>query len=208
MGFCIVNHIAVAAAYLRAGGHRVAIVDWDAHHGNGTQDAFWDDDQVLYLSLHQSPFYPGTGAIEEVGSGAGAGYTVNIPLSAGSGPADYRLVFGEVVMPALEDFSPDWILVSAGYDALRGDPLCDLRLEPATYKWMAHELVRCERPLIGFLEGGYDLDRLARAVRATLEAWTGAGDGSSPAGTASPRAAAVVAAVQAARADARLRYRK
>ena len=124
MGFCLYNNIAVAAAHaLTSGFERVAIVDYDVHHGNGTQWMFYDEPRVLYLSLHQYPFYPGTGAAGDVGREAGAGFTVNIPLEAGAGDADYALVFDQAVVPILEAFDPDLLLLSAGYDAHDRDPL-------------------------------------------------------------------------------------
>ena len=132
MGFCLYNNIAVAAAHaLTRGLDKVAIVDYDVHHGNGTQWMFYDDPRVLYISLHQYPFYPGTGAVDDVGRGSGAGFTVNVPLEAGAGDADYDLVFRTAVLPILEAFRPDALLLSAGYDAHDRDPLGGMHLSTA-----------------------------------------------------------------------------
>ncbi|CAN5471941.1 histone deacetylase [soil metagenome] len=126
MGFCLLNNVAVTAAALADRGERVLIVDWDAHHGNGTQEAFYDDGRVLYVSLHQSPLYPYTGALDETGTGAGEGCTVNLPLPAGATGDVALAALDEVVSPAVEAFAPTWLLVSAGFDAHRRDPLTDL----------------------------------------------------------------------------------
>src|SRR5207302_244082 len=134
MGFCLYNNIAVAAAHAIARGlDRVAVVDIDVHHGNGTQWMFYDDPHVLYVSSHQYPFYPGTGAADEVGTGAGEGFTVNVPLEAGATDADYEVVYHEAVVPVLEEFSPQLVLVSAGFDAHERDPLGAMRLTTAGY---------------------------------------------------------------------------
>ena len=160
MGFCLFNNIAIAAAALTASGDSVAIVDWDVHHGNGTQDTFYSTD-VLYISLHQFPFYPGSGWLEESGAGAGMGYTVNVPLPAGSGGDAVRLAVDSVVAPVLTEFAPDWLLVSAGYDGHSADPLAELRYEADDYGWMAERLVSNHRGRsILFLEGGYDIRTL------------------------------------------------
>ncbi|HUG75252.1 MAG TPA: histone deacetylase [Acidimicrobiia bacterium] len=168
MGFCFFNNAAVAAARLRRDGRRVAIIDWDVHHGNGTQDMFYEDDGVLYVSLHQSPFYPGTGSVSEVGIGEAAGTTVNIPLPAGTDGAGYATAWGRIVGPVLDEFSPDGLIVSAGYDAHRDDPLAGMLLEAADYGWMAFRLSRRDLPTLVFLEGGYDLIALEDSVEATL----------------------------------------
>ena len=182
MGFCIVNNVAVVAAKLAEQGDRVAILDWDAHHGNGTQEVFWRDPRVLYVSTHQYPWYPFTGTADEVGDGEGAGTTLNIPMPAGAGPDDYLYAFDHAVLPAIHDFRPDWLLVSAGFDAHRDDPLCDLHLTAETYRRLAADAADVGVPMIGFLEGGYALEALGASVRATLEAWVGDDGGSRPGG--------------------------
>jgi acetoin utilization deacetylase AcuC-like enzyme len=172
MGFCLFNNIAVTAADLTARGDRVAIVDWDVHHGNGTQATFWSDPNVLYVSLHQYPFYPYEGWIDDVGEGEGAGYTLNLPMPAGTAGDAYRQAFTRVLSPVLSQYQPDWLLVSAGYDAHAEDPLAALRLEAADYGWLAAELGRVlpTVPPIFFLEGGYHLPALTASVSATLRA--------------------------------------
>jgi acetoin utilization deacetylase AcuC-like enzyme len=175
MGFCLFNNIAIAAEHARAlGVERVAVLDWDVHHGNGTQRAFFDRSDVLFLSSHQSPFYPGTGAAEEVGHGPGAGFTVNCPLPAGMGDADYGAVFHELFLPVLSEFRPGLILVSAGFDAHASDPLADMRVSERGFSAMASataELARevCGGKVVAFLEGGYDLEALSASTHACLE---------------------------------------
>jgi len=171
MGFCIFNNIAVSAASLVAGGERVAIVDWDVHHGNGTQDIFFRSPDVLYVSLHRSSFYPGTGMIEEVGRGLGTGANVNIPLPSGSDGGTYRDAFARVVIPIVEQFDPDWVLVSAGYDAHRDDPLGGMRLTTDDYRVMGGSIGRAigRTNTVFFLEGGYNLSAITGSVAATLE---------------------------------------
>jgi acetoin utilization deacetylase AcuC-like enzyme len=175
MGFCLLNNVAVAAAAARAAGAaRVAIVDWDVHHGNGTQAIFWDDPTVLYLSSHQYPFYPGSGASGETGGEQARGATVNVPLPAGSGDAEYAAAFDEVFVPALRGFRPDLILVSAGFDAHEADPLAEMRVSEAGYRRMAAVLRAaadevCQGRLACVLEGGYDLAALAGSAAATFE---------------------------------------
>ena len=177
MGFCLLNNVAVAAAAARAAGAaRVAIVDWDVHHGNGTQDIFWDDPNVLYLSVHQYPYYPGTGAATEIGGPAARGATVNVGLPGGSGNAEYAAVFDHVFLPALARVAPDLILVSAGFDAYEHDPLAGMRVTHAGFRAMAQRLVAaaarlCGGRIVALLEGGYDLDGLAGGMVATLEAF-------------------------------------
>jgi acetoin utilization deacetylase AcuC-like enzyme len=174
MGFCIFNTIAVAAAHaLERGLSRVMIIDWDVHHGNGTQDAFYDSDQVLFVSLHQSPLYPGSGAASERGAGRGSGYTINAPLRAGGGDEIYQTVFEEVVAPAATAYQPELVLVSAGFDAHAADPLANMRVTEAGFAAMARsarEIAEAHAGgrLIAFLEGGYDPPALARSVAATL----------------------------------------
>jgi acetoin utilization deacetylase AcuC-like enzyme len=182
MGFCLYNNAAVAAERARQLGiERVAILDWDVHHGNGTQAAFWNRRDVLYLSSHQFPFYPGTGATEEVGDGPGKGFTVNCPLPAGQTDADYGLVFQELFLPVLQSFSPQLILVSAGFDAHARDPLGGMRLTERGYAAMCAATVQlaeqcCGGKVVMLLEGGYDLDALAQSVHACVEVLSGRRD--------------------------------
>ncbi len=174
MGFCLLNHAAVAAEHARWRGlARIAILDWDVHHGNGTQDVFYEDGQVLYLSAHQSPFYPGTGAADEVGEGQGRGFTVNVPLPPGSGEDFYAAAFAGVFLPVLHESRPELIIVSAGYDAHAADPLGGMTLEAATFRRfasclasLAHEVGAA--PLALILEGGYNLRALTQSVAATM----------------------------------------
>ncbi len=176
MGFCLFNNVAVTAAYLTERGDRVAIVDWDVHHGNGTQRTFYSDDRVLYLSLHQAGIYPGTGSGGELGEGSGEGTNLNIAVPAGTGGQFYRKAMLELVTPVFDQFSPDWVLVSAGYDAHAADPLAGLMLLEADYGFMAQTLARLSVPsrAVVFLEGGYDLSALEGSARATVQGWAGA----------------------------------
>ena len=172
MGFCLLNNVAVAAASRTALGERVLVVDWDVHHGNGTQAIFWDDPDVLYVSSHQSPLYPGTGSPEEVGGTGAPGLTVNLPLPPGATGDVVRAAFDDEARGAIESFSPDWVLVSCGFDAHRADPLSDLELSSGDYAELAR-VVREFAPggrLALFLEGGYDLGALESSVAATLGA--------------------------------------
>jgi acetoin utilization deacetylase AcuC-like enzyme len=173
MGFCLLNNIALAAkAALAEGAERVAIVDWDVHHGNGTQAAFEDDPRVLFVSTHQWPFYPGTGAPTSIGSGEGAGFSANVALPAGSGPEAYGEAFRRVVLPLLDAFDPSVTLVSAGFDGHARDPLAGHELDADTYGAMATALLR--RGDVGFfLEGGYDLRALEDSIRAVGRAIEG-----------------------------------
>ncbi|HTJ44912.1 MAG TPA: histone deacetylase [Kofleriaceae bacterium] len=176
MGFCQLNNVAVAAAAARAAGAaRVAIVDWDVHHGNGTQDIFWDDPSVLYASCHQYPYYPGTGAPDEIGGEGARGATVNVGLPAGSGDTEYAAVFEEVFLPALRRFRPDVVLVSAGFDPYEDDPLAGMRVTHRGFGAMAARLRAaadelCAGRIVVALEGGYDLDGLAGGMTHVLEA--------------------------------------
>jgi acetoin utilization deacetylase AcuC-like enzyme len=172
MGFCLTNHIAIAARWAISTGHasRVAILDWDAHHGNGTQDAFWTDPSVLYVSLHQYPWYPGTGDATERGAGAGAGSTVNVPLPAGAAEDAYTRAFDVVIEPAVRDFEPDLVLVSAGYDAHGLDPLCMMRLSAGAFARMTERVMTWGPGPVCVLEGGYDLDALSWSASATVSA--------------------------------------
>ena len=175
MGFCLYNNVASAAAHARArGAAKVAVVDFDVHHGNGTQHIFETDPHVLYVSTHQYPFYPGTGAAIEVGRGPGRGFTVNLPLEAGSVDDDYHLVFGEVVVPVLRQFAPDLLIVSAGFDAHERDPLGGMRLTTGAFAAMTQELRRvaeecCAGRMVAVTEGGYDLEALAASTDAVIE---------------------------------------
>jgi acetoin utilization deacetylase AcuC-like enzyme len=205
MGFCLLNNVAIAAeAALRAGARRVAILDWDVHHGNGTQDMFTARPDVLYMSIHQYPFYPGTGAAHEVGTGAGRGATVNCPLPGGQGDAEYGVAFHDLFLPAARAFAPDLILVSAGFDAHARDPLAEMRVTERGYAAMTSAVMQLAAETCGgkvalLLEGGYDLPALAGSVRATLEALTGRRD-EFPTGAGDAAPAAVAAARAALRA--------
>src|SRR5688572_5797082 len=175
MGFCLLNNVAVAAAHALSNGlSRVAIVDWDVHHGNGTQEMFFSDPRVLYASLHQWPFYPGTGNAPEIGEGEGRGFTVNIPLSQGAHAGDYAAAFDRVLLPVLEAYRPELVLVSAGFDAHRDDPLAAMRLDAGAYGWMTDRLLKIAERTAGgkmalFLEGGYDLAALEQSLAASLK---------------------------------------
>ncbi len=177
MGFCLFNNVAILARYLQQthGMEKIAIVDWDVHHGNGTQHSFESDPSVLYVSLHQYPYYPGTGAYSETGTGAGRGATLNCPMPAGATNTAYERAFAEQVLPALELFAADCLIISAGFDAHQDDPLADVRLTTPAYRWMTERLVECAEHhgggrVISMLEGGYHLDRLAECVAEHLEA--------------------------------------
>jgi acetoin utilization deacetylase AcuC-like enzyme len=171
MGFCLFNNIAIAATTLADRGERVLIVDWDVHHGNGTQDIFWDDPRVLFASMHQSPMYPGTGRLDETGGPGAPGCTINFPLPPGTTGEMYRRALDDVVADAARAFAPTWVLVSAGYDAHRDDPLADHALSAGDYAELAAR-VAAMAPRAGrvvcFLEGGYDLAALRNSVGATV----------------------------------------
>ena len=175
MGFCLTNHIAVAAGHaLSRGLERVAILDWDVHHGNGTQDIFYDEGRVLYLSSHQSPFYPGTGKAGEVGEGQGRGFTANVPLPAGSGEDTYAEVFAGIFVPLLREFGTEVILISAGFDAHVDDLLGGMALESDSFRRFAALISGISRevgaaPPAFVLEGGYNLDALTQSVAATMQ---------------------------------------
>jgi acetoin utilization deacetylase AcuC-like enzyme len=177
MGFCFFNNVAVVAEHLRRrhGLERVLIVDWDVHHGNGTQHSFYDDPGVLYASLHQYPFYPGTGGAEEIGRNAGAGFTVNCPMPAGAGNDDYMAAFRDLLLPVAREFDPQFVLVSAGFDAHRDDPLASIELDTPAFAEMTHALTNladehCDGRIVLLLEGGYSLAALRDSVGATLNA--------------------------------------
>jgi len=177
MGFCLFNNVAVAARHLqdRHGVGRLAIVDWDVHHGNGTQHTFEADDSVLYVSTHQHPFYPGTGGADEIGTGRGRGFTLNIPLPSGSGDTEYLAAFRDTIRPALDRFRPEAILISAGFDAHRADPLAGMQVSEEGYAAMTGVLLEVARAhargrVISVLEGGYDLHALTKSVIAHLRA--------------------------------------
>jgi acetoin utilization deacetylase AcuC-like enzyme len=203
MGFCIFNNVAVAAAAALANGvARVAIVDIDVHHGNGTQWMFYDDPRVLYISTHQFPFYPGTGAADEIGEGAGAGFTVNIPLEAGSGDADYdrAYAFAECV---LDQFAPELLLVSAGFDAHADDPLASMFVTTNGYANVVARLKRAADrhcPIALVTEGGYDLDALRGCLDASIGVLTGTLKPESVSASSAPRAERALRAVRAAQA--------
>lgn len=170
MGFCVFNNIAVTARWLTGRGSRVAIVDWDVHHGNGTQESFLMDPQVLYVSLHEFPAYPGSGWLDEVGLGPAVGTAVNFPFPTGTGGEVYRAAFDRVVLPVLASFDPDWLLISAGYDAHHADPLAGISLLESDYASMAGSLRDVTPPgrTILFLEGGYNLTAVRQSVAATI----------------------------------------
>lgn len=180
MGFCIFNNIAIAAADLLEGVglSRVAIVDWDIHHGNGTERTFAEDNRVLYISLHQYPHYPGTGGRGMRGRGKGIGYTLNIPMGVGAGDEEYRQAFAGQVIPALDDFKPEFILISAGFDPHRDDPLSGTTVTSAFFGEMTKMIMACADRhcggrILSMLEGGYDLPALAESVEYHLAALAG-----------------------------------
>jgi acetoin utilization deacetylase AcuC-like enzyme len=174
MGFCLFNNIAVGAMHARAehGLKRIAVVDFDVHHGNGTQDIFFDDSELFYASTHQMPLYPGTGYETERGV---AGNVLNRPLRPGSGSAEFQAVYKQSVLPALEAFAPNFIFISAGFDAHRADPLANLNLMEQDFAWVTREICAvaarvCEGRVVSALEGGYDLDALAASAAAHVTA--------------------------------------
>jgi acetoin utilization deacetylase AcuC-like enzyme len=204
MGFCLVNNVAVAAASLAAAGERVVIVDWDVHHGNGTQALFWDDPAVLYVSTHQWPCYPGTGRPFEVGGPGARGSTLNVPLPPGATGDVVREALDRLVAPVVDRFGPTWVLVSAGFDAHRADPLADLALTSGDFARLA-TMVAGYAPSPGrtvlFLEGGYDLDSLRDSVAASLGALLGTGSPSEPPSSGGPGRDVLVSVEEARRAE-------
>jgi acetoin utilization deacetylase AcuC-like enzyme len=173
-GFCIFNNIAITAAALVANGERVAILDWDVHHGDGTQETFYATPEVLYLTIHQFPFYPGSGWVDEAGSSAGTGYTVNVAAPAGAGGDVLAAAVEQIFEPVLDEFAPDWVLVSAGYDGHRADPLAELNFESDDFGWVSQRLVsKYPGRSVVFLEGGYDLTAIAESSSATVRGIAG-----------------------------------
>jgi acetoin utilization deacetylase AcuC-like enzyme len=201
MGFCLFNNVAIAAACARARGvGRLAIVDFDVHHGNGTQWAFYGDRSTLFISSHQFPYYPGTGAADEVGTGAGAGFTVNLPLAAGATDADYERVYTSIAYPILRQFEPELILISAGFDAHMNDPLAGMRLTAPYFGWLTSSIAAiadeyCDGRIVAVSEGGYDLKGLADSLRATIAALAGNAAYAAPMNMPAPRGDATVKAL-------------
>ncbi|MER3445644.1 MAG: histone deacetylase [Candidatus Dadabacteria bacterium] len=176
MGFCIFNNVAIGAAYANKfyGMERILIVDWDLHHGNGTQHMFYDSPDVLYFSTHQYPYYPGTGRIEEVGTGKGMGYTINVPLPLGMGDREYIRIFFQILKPVIDQYKPQIILVSAGFDAYYEDPLGGMKVTPRGFAQMTRFLKEmseehCKGKIILILEGGYNLDGLWESTKAVID---------------------------------------
>ena len=177
MGFCLFNNAAIAARYAQAkyGAERVLIVDWDVHHGNGTQEIFWTDPSVFYFSVHQFPYYPGTGSADERGGGKGESYTLNVPLRAGTPARDHRRAFTDALHEIERRFPPDLVIVSAGFDSRRGDPLGGLMLEDADFYEMTKEVLRLAEKyaagrVVALLEGGYNLQLLGGSVKSHISA--------------------------------------
>ncbi len=181
LGFCLFNNVAILARHLQAvhGLDKILIVDWDVHHGNGTQHLFEEDPSVFYVSTHQYPYYPGTGAAYETGNGRGQGATLNCPMPAGATDDAYQRAFMELILPRIEHFRPEAVLISAGFDAHRDDPLAQINLSTAMYGWMTERLMEVAQHhsggrILSLLEGGYNLDELPRCVAAHVEVLAGA----------------------------------
>jgi acetoin utilization deacetylase AcuC-like enzyme len=200
MGFCFFNNIAISAAHARARGlARVAIVDFDVHHGNGTQWSFYNDPSVLFISSHQYPYYPGTGAAADIGSEAGKGFTVNLPMAAGATDADFERAYTKIAFPILRKFRPELMLVSAGFDAHLDDPLGGMRVTSSYFGRLTAALLKiadecCQGRVVAVTEGGYNLAALAESLRMTIAALDGKTDFTAPTG-ATPRADATIEAV-------------
>lgn len=187
MGFCLYNNVAIAAAWARHRGlQRVAVVDYDVHHGNGTQRTFYRDPTVLFISSHQFPFYPGSGAAGEVGAGPGAGFTINLPLTAGATDGDFAQAYQDVALPVLREFEPELILVSAGFDAHERDPLAGMRMTTDGYGGLTSLLLAaadetCDGRIVFMTEGGYDTRALRECIERVIALASGGEDGKTPA---------------------------
>ena len=195
MGFCLFNNAAIATRWaLGDGCNRVAILDWDVHHGNGTMHSFYDDPGILYLSVHQYPHYPGTGSVDDIGTGAGRGFTINAPLPPGSSDADYLCVFDRVFLPYLATYSPDLLIVSAGFDAHAIDPLSSIELSGSIFGEFARLLIESmgERGVLFVLEGGYSLEVLEESTEETLRGMAGVSSYSRPMTQPAPQTVQIV----------------
>jgi acetoin utilization deacetylase AcuC-like enzyme len=209
MGFCLINNAAVAAAHaLALGVERVAVVDYDVHHGNGTQGIFYEDPRVLYVSTHQFPYYPGSGAADEIGRGNGAGYTFNVPIEAGATDGDYEEVFATLVIPVIDQFEPELFIISAGFDAHERDPLGRMRLSAAGYASLTRSLCEaadrhCHGRVLAVTEGGYDLGALKACLECSVAVLAGFPPPTPPEPSAGSTARARAAIVTVREAQAR-----